>query len=145
MILAKRPGCPLSPTIRTRHAPKQHCSNAVPINELRLYTRSADAVARFLLLVSSRGVHAKHGEHPSLTKELRNKDEITVPAPRLVSVRTLASAWELTPTSVRRLLQQAGIPAYFLSGQRGGTVRYAADDVETFVRNSRGEPEPRHF
>jgi hypothetical protein len=50
-----------------------------------------------------------------------------------VSVKTLARQWDCSRTTVCRLLEQAGVPAFFLGRGRNGSKRYLKTDVESFL------------
>jgi len=58
---------------------------------------------------------------------------------QLVSLATIAQRLEVTRTTARRLLEQAGVQPFFLSTRPGGTIRFALDDVRSFVAQARGE------
>ena len=64
----------------------------------------------------------------------QQQDEGTV---ALVSAGRLAKLWDTTPSSVRRLLAEAGVPAYRLSRKAGGTLRYHMDDVVKFLEHAK--------
>ena len=49
---------------------------------------------------------------------------------RFVSVNTLAKRWDMSPRSVSRKLEQAGVHAYYF----GGCKRYLKDDVDLYVK-----------
>lgn len=68
--------------------------------------------------------------------------ESTTELPALVSLGTLADRWELAPTTVRRLLDQAGVVPFFLSSKKGGTIRYRLDEIEQFLEDAKGQPVP---
>jgi len=57
----------------------------------------------------------------------------------MVGEKTLARQWNLNRNTVRRLLEEAGVPKYRLCPKPGGTVRYRLKDVERFLRESKEE------
>ena len=57
----------------------------------------------------------------------------------LVDEKTLAERWNLDRSTVRRLLEEAGVPKYRLCKRPGGTVRYRPEDIEQFLRDSKEE------
>lgn len=70
----------------------------------------------------------------------RNCDRSTA-LPRLVSLSTLAKKWDVSATTVRRLLDDAGVNPIFLSRKKGGTVRYPLEDIKGFIEASSASPE----
>jgi len=52
-----------------------------------------------------------------------------------VSVKTLAANWECSRTTVSRLLDQAGVRAYYLGRGRNGSKRYLRVDVDRFLQS----------
>lgn len=52
-----------------------------------------------------------------------------------VSVKTLARQWDCSRTTVCRLLEQAGVPAFFLGKGRNGAKRYRKVDVDAFLQS----------
>ena len=52
---------------------------------------------------------------------------------QLVSVKTLAELWDCSRTTVSRLLEEAGVEAYFLGHGRNGAKRYLKRDVDAFL------------
>ena len=52
-----------------------------------------------------------------------------------VSVKTLARQWDCSRTTVCRLLEQAGVQAFFLGKGRNGAKRYRKADVDTFLQS----------
>ena len=50
-----------------------------------------------------------------------------------VSVKTLAKQWDCSRTTVSRLLEQAGVQAYYFGTGRNGAKRYLKTDVENFL------------
>jgi hypothetical protein len=52
-----------------------------------------------------------------------------------VSVKTLATNWDCSRTTVSRLLDEAGIQAYYLGGGRNGSKRYLKTDVDQFLQS----------
>lgn len=55
-------------------------------------------------------------------------------AASLVSVKTLAANWDCSRTTVSRLLDEAGIQAYYLGSGRNGSKRYLKADVDRFLQ-----------
>jgi len=54
-------------------------------------------------------------------------------ADQFVSVKTLARQWDCSRTTVTRLLDQAGVPAYYFGRGRTGSKRYLKDDIDRFL------------
>jgi len=54
-------------------------------------------------------------------------------ADQFVSVKTLAKQWDCSRTTVTRLLDQAGVPAYYFGRGRTGSKRYLKDDIDRFL------------
>lgn len=54
---------------------------------------------------------------------------------RFVSVKTLALEWDCSKTTVSRLLDAAGIPAYYFGGGGNGAKRYRRQDVDDYLRH----------
>lgn len=52
-----------------------------------------------------------------------------------VSVKTLAANWDCSRTTVSRLLETAGIQAYYLGSGRNGSKRYLKADVDQFLQS----------
>ena len=52
---------------------------------------------------------------------------------QFVSLKTLARQWDCSRTTVTRLLEQAGVPAYYFGRGRTGSKRYRKEDVDRFV------------
>jgi hypothetical protein len=52
---------------------------------------------------------------------------------QFVSVKTLAKLWECSRTTVSRLLEKAGVPAYYFGRGRNGSKRYLKDDIDRFL------------
>ena len=52
-----------------------------------------------------------------------------------VSLKTLAKRWDCSRTTVTRLLDKAGVQAFFLGQGRNGTKRYRKEDIEAFLRS----------
>lgn len=52
---------------------------------------------------------------------------------RFVSVKTLAEQWDCSRTTVSRLLERAGVQAYYFGAGRNGAKRYLRADVEHFL------------
>ena len=52
-----------------------------------------------------------------------------------VSVKTLAANWECSRTTVSRILEEAGISAYYLGSGRNGSKRYLKADVDQFLQS----------
>ena len=50
-----------------------------------------------------------------------------------VSLKTLAKQWDCSRTTVTRLLEQAGVQAYYFGHGRTGSKRYLKDDIDRFV------------
>lgn len=68
-------------------------------------------------------------------RRARSVPQATDADARFVSVKTLAKQWDCSRTTVCRILQQAGVPAYFLGKGRNGTKRYRRQDVDAFVQS----------
>jgi hypothetical protein len=76
----------------------------------------------------------------SALRSQRPEDNPILPEPasadaRFVSVKTLARQWDCSRTTVCRLLEEAGVPAFFLGKGRNGAKRYREADVEAFLRS----------
>ena len=54
---------------------------------------------------------------------------------RFVSLKTLAERWDCSRTNVSRMLDQAGVKAYFFGHGRNGSKRYRKGDIDHFLRN----------
>lgn len=52
-----------------------------------------------------------------------------------VSVKTLAANWDCSRTTVSRLLDEAGMQAYYLGSGRNGSKRYLKTDVDQFLQS----------
>ena len=52
-----------------------------------------------------------------------------------VSVKTLAAQWDCSKTTVSRLLDQAGVPAFYFGRGRNGSKRYKQADIDRYLRN----------
>jgi len=52
---------------------------------------------------------------------------------RFVSVKTLAQEWDCSKTTVSRLVERAGVPAYYFGNSRNGTKRYRRRDVDDYL------------
>jgi hypothetical protein len=52
---------------------------------------------------------------------------------QFVSVKTLAKRWDCSRTTVTRLLERAGVPAYYFGRGRNGSKRYRRDDIDRFL------------
>jgi hypothetical protein len=52
---------------------------------------------------------------------------------RFVSLKTLAAQWDCSRTTVARLLEDAGVEAYYFGKGRNGAKRYLRNDVDAFL------------
>ena len=52
---------------------------------------------------------------------------------QFVSLKTLARQWDCSRTTASRLLERAGVPAYYLGHGRNGAKRYLKRDVDRFL------------
>ena len=52
---------------------------------------------------------------------------------QFVSVKTLAKRWDCSRTTVTRLLERAGVPAYYFGRGLNGSRRYRRDDIDRFL------------
>ncbi len=52
-----------------------------------------------------------------------------------VSLKTLAAQWNCSKTTVSRLLDKAGVPAFYFGRGRNGLKRYKKEDIDRFVQN----------
>ncbi len=50
-----------------------------------------------------------------------------------VSVKTLARQWDCSRTTVSRLLDQAGVQAYYFGRGRNGSKRYRKVDIDRYL------------
>lgn len=50
-------------------------------------------------------------------------------------MRTLAEAWDCSRTTVSRLLDAAGVPAFYFGRGRNGSKRYKKEDIDHFLQN----------
>jgi len=53
---------------------------------------------------------------------------------RFVSVKTLASLWDGSRTTVSRLLERAGVRAYYFGRGRNGSKRYRKADIDLYLK-----------
>jgi len=53
---------------------------------------------------------------------------------RFVSIKTLARLWDCSRTTVSRLLDQAGVRAYYFGRGRNGSKRYLKEDVDRYLQ-----------
>lgn len=54
---------------------------------------------------------------------------------QFVSVKTLARHWDCSRTTVSRLLEEAGVQAYYFGGGRNGAERLLTRDVDAFPKS----------
>lgn len=52
-----------------------------------------------------------------------------------VSVKTLAESWDCSRTTVSRILDGAGMRAYYFGGGPNGAKRYLRSDVDRFLQS----------
>jgi hypothetical protein len=52
-----------------------------------------------------------------------------------VSMKTLAEQWDCSKTTVSRLLEKAGVPAFYFGRGRNGSKRYKVDDINRYLAN----------
>ena len=52
---------------------------------------------------------------------------------RFVSVKTLAELWDCSRTTVSRLLDEAGVEAFYFGKGRNGSRRYLKADIDRFL------------
>lgn len=52
-----------------------------------------------------------------------------------VSVKTLAAKWDCSKTTVSRLLDKAGVPAFYFGRGRNGSKRYKKEDIDRYLKN----------
>ena len=52
---------------------------------------------------------------------------------RFVSLKTLAEQWDCSRTTVARILEEAGVQAYYFGRGRNGSKRYLKDDIDRFL------------
>jgi len=68
--------------------------------------------------------------------DVATKAEIKNPNPggeSFVSVKTLARLWDCSRTTVSRLLEGAGVPAYYFWRGRNGSKRYRKADIDRYL------------
>jgi Helix-turn-helix domain len=53
---------------------------------------------------------------------------------RFMSVKTLAELWDCSRTTVSRLLDAAGVPAFYFGHGRSGSKRYKKDDIDRYLQ-----------
>ena len=59
---------------------------------------------------------------------------------KLVSLRELAERWDVSRATVRRRLREGRVRAYYIGGgEKNGTIRYPAEEVDAFLRRCQGE------
>ncbi len=54
---------------------------------------------------------------------------------RFVSAKTLSEEWQVSQSTVHRLLEKAGVKPYYLHDGRNGTKRWRRDDVNEYLRS----------
>ena len=52
-----------------------------------------------------------------------------------VSLKTLAEQWDCSRTTVARLLEEAGVEAYYFGKGRNGSKRYLRNDVDAYLNS----------
>ena len=52
---------------------------------------------------------------------------------KFVSVKTLAELWDCSRTTVSRLLDEAGVEAFYFGKGRNGSRRYLKADIDRFL------------
>ncbi len=52
---------------------------------------------------------------------------------RFVSVKTLAERWDCSRTTVSRLLDEAGVEAFYFGKGRNGSRRYLNADIDRYL------------
>ncbi|GJQ28064.1 MAG: hypothetical protein HBSAPP02_30960 [Phycisphaerae bacterium] len=52
-----------------------------------------------------------------------------------VSMKSLAAQWNCSKTTVSRLLDKAGVPAFYFGRGRNGLKRYKKEDIDRFLQN----------
>jgi len=52
-----------------------------------------------------------------------------------LSVKTLAAQWDCSKTTVSRLLDKAGVPAFYFGRGRNGSKRYKKEDIDRYLKN----------
>ena len=52
----------------------------------------------------------------------------------MVTLAELSRAWRMDRKTVRRLLDDAGVPCYVLCAKRNGSIRYAKAEVQRFLQ-----------
>ena len=52
---------------------------------------------------------------------------------KFVSVKTLAELWDCSRTTVSRLLDEAGVEAFYFGTGRNGSRRYLKTDIDRFL------------
>ena len=52
-----------------------------------------------------------------------------------MSSKTLAEQWDCSRTTVTRLLEEAGVEAYYFGKGRNGAKRYLKKDVDAFLNS----------
>lgn len=62
----------------------------------------------------------------------------------LVSIAQIAEQWQVHRRTVRRLLDEAGIPPVYLSRKKKGTVRYKSEDIQRFIEESTADSGARN-
>lgn len=66
---------------------------------------------------------------PSLTEPTEPTHES-----RFLSVKTLSEQWECARSTVSRLLDAAGVQAYYFGRGRTGSKRYLKDDIDRYLQ-----------
>jgi hypothetical protein len=52
---------------------------------------------------------------------------------QFVSLKTLAKQWDCSRTTASRLLDEAGVPAFYFGRGRNGSKRYLKEDVDRYL------------
>jgi hypothetical protein len=58
----------------------------------------------------------------------------------LISLKTIAEAWDVDRSTARRLLRAAGVTPVVLGRGRNGSIRYRRDEVEQWILSRRRAP-----
>jgi hypothetical protein len=63
----------------------------------------------------------------------KQRPEVVSHSSRFVSLKTLAKQWDCSRTTASRLLDEAGVPAFYFGRGRNGSKRYLKEDVDRYL------------
>ncbi len=72
-------------------------------------------------------------------RDHERREHTDAPTDQLVGEARIAERWNCSRSTVRRILDAAGVPVFFLSGRERGIKRYSLSDVKRVEESARSD------